>query len=244
VNPFFFGDSRRQLFGVYEAARGRSERGVVLCYPWAREYLLAHPTMRVLAQRLSEAGWHSLRFDYYGTGDSAGDAAEISQQQWLSDVSMAIEELKEMAPVREIALVGMRYGATIAALAVAQRSDVSRLVLWDPVADGKRYLAELGATATNGADLDVMGSVLTRKMREELEAITPAAFARRLPRTLLLSTGQHADSAESLRTQLAGAGVECAMERVPEVQVWREEWGRGGAGLGVGAVSRIASWLN
>jgi pimeloyl-ACP methyl ester carboxylesterase len=245
VNPFFFGDSERQLFGVYEPAQGRSERGAVLCYPWAREYLLSHPTVKVLAHRLAEAGWHSLRFDYYGTGDSAGSASDVSQGQCVADIATAVEELKEVAGVKEVALVGMRYGAALTALAAKGRSDVSKLVLWDPVTDGRRYLAELGVASTNGApEVDVQGTVLSRRLRDELAAVTPSMFGSGLPRTLLLSTEERPTVAQAFAVQLEAAGVEYTIEHVADVQVWREEWGRGGAGLGVSAVSRITSWLD
>ena len=37
-------------------------------------------------------------------------------------------------------LLGLRLGASVAAAAAARRSDVARLVLWDPVIDGAAYM--------------------------------------------------------------------------------------------------------
>ena len=45
----------------------------MLCYPWGSEYIYAHRSLRLLAQRRAAAGIHTLRFDYFGTGDSDGD---------------------------------------------------------------------------------------------------------------------------------------------------------------------------
>ncbi|MGH7678899.1 MAG: serine aminopeptidase domain-containing protein [Gemmatimonadaceae bacterium] len=243
MNPFFFGDSGKQLFGVYHPAGKRSARGAVICYPWAREYLLAHPTVRLLAQRLAENGCHSLRFDYLGTGDSAGDATVGSERQWVEDIRSAVAELRDVAQVREIALIGMRFGATLAAVAAAVLPDISSLVLWDPVIEGGKYLAELGvAASSNGLPIDVQGGVLTSQLRQDLLAISPAAFAARLPRTLVVSTG--GDEPSRLEPQLRSAGVDYTIEQVPDVQVWREEWGRGGKGLAASAVNRIVTWLD
>lgn len=246
MNPFFFGDSQQQLFGVYHPARGRSSRGVVICYPWAREYLLAHPTLKLLSQRLADAGWHALRFDYFGTGDSAGDSDGSGHKQWLEDVSMAIDELKAIAGVKEVTLVGMRHGATLAAMTAAQRDDIARVVLWDPVADGRAYLSELGVGnhAPAMRDVDAQGAVLTHRLRADLEAITPAVFGADLPRTLVVTTDTGSDTMDVMVTHLRSLGVECELEHVPDVQVWREEWGRGGKGLAVTATNSILRWLS
>ena len=42
--------------------------------------------------------------------------------------------------MRQVTLVGLRLGATIAAAVAANRDDVDRLVLWDPVTDGADYM--------------------------------------------------------------------------------------------------------
>jgi pimeloyl-ACP methyl ester carboxylesterase len=145
VKPFFFGDSARPLFGLHHPPSGGTPRrwGVVICNPFGQEYLRAHRSLRELANRLAADGFHVLRFDYYGCGDSAGDSDEGSLEQWLLDIGKAIAEVKETSASPRFALVGLRLGATLSALLAAQRGDVERLVLWDPIVDGAAYLEEL-----------------------------------------------------------------------------------------------------
>ena len=78
MNLLFFGSSARQLFGAYHTPPSTvAERGgAVLCPSWGSEYQASHRILRRLATRLSESGYHVLRFDYYGTGDSAGGRDE------------------------------------------------------------------------------------------------------------------------------------------------------------------------
>ena len=80
MTPLYFGERTRRLFGVYTPAHaaGRPARGVVLCHPWGQEYLHAHRSLRKLGDLLAAAGFDVLRFDYFGTGDSAGDLPEAS----------------------------------------------------------------------------------------------------------------------------------------------------------------------
>ena len=68
---------------------------MVLCYPWGSEYIHAHRALRQLATRLSMAGFHTLRFDYFGTGDSAGEMEDADLGVWEDDIETAIEELKK-----------------------------------------------------------------------------------------------------------------------------------------------------
>jgi hypothetical protein len=145
MHPFYFGDSDERLFAIYTSAHGREIRdtGVVLCYPNGHEYVRSYRAFRNLALQLGSEGFHVLRFDYYATGDSAGDSGDRSLRRWVADIGQAIDELKDMADVRSVSLVGLRFGATLAAQAASSRSDIDQLVLWDPVASGVRHLEEL-----------------------------------------------------------------------------------------------------
>ena len=117
MNPFFFGTAERRLFGIYEpAAVGTAgKRAAILCYPWGAEYLHAHRTLRQLALKLSSAGFHTLRFDFYGTGDSGGEPTDVDLAGWEADLETAIEELTEITGLSKVTLIGLRLGAVVAA---------------------------------------------------------------------------------------------------------------------------------
>jgi len=146
--PIRFGAASRQLFGLYqvplkEAARGES---ILLCAPFGQEAIRSHRLFKVLADRLCRDGFHVLRFDYFGTGDSAGGGDEVSIEGFVADVLTANDELlNRSGRARQSASwVGLKLGATIAALASAYVQPMpSRLILWEPVTDGARYLVEL-----------------------------------------------------------------------------------------------------
>jgi pimeloyl-ACP methyl ester carboxylesterase len=141
----FFGEASKQLLGIYHPPRGAGvgDRGVLLCYPGPQEYMRTHWAFRNLADLLTRAGLHVFRFDYYGTGDSAGASDAGSLAQWLDDVALAAAELQDVAGVTRISLVGLRLGATLAALACRGGLRARELVLWEPVVNGAAYLEEL-----------------------------------------------------------------------------------------------------
>ena len=114
-----------------------------MCPPFGQEYLWMHRAYRHLAVLFAKRGLHVLRFDYSGCGDSAGDLDTASVRQWVDDISLAVEEVKESGGVDCVSLVGFRLGASLACLASENRKDIRHLLLWDPVVDGKRHIAEL-----------------------------------------------------------------------------------------------------
>jgi pimeloyl-ACP methyl ester carboxylesterase len=147
MHLYYFGDSEKPLFGIYHPPRsGRiRDKGVVLCYPAAQEYVRSHRAFQQLANLLSKAGFHVMRFDYYGSGDSYGDSREGGVAQWKADIQAAIDELKDTSGVKKISLIGLRLGATLAAITSTDRTDIVDLVLWDPVVNGKAYIERLKA---------------------------------------------------------------------------------------------------
>jgi alpha-beta hydrolase superfamily lysophospholipase len=147
AHPAVFGPERRGLFGLHHPPRGGSRGlGALLCNPLGYEAMSAHRTLRHLAERLAARGVAALRFDYDGTGDSAGRADDPGRfAAWLTSIRAAIAELRARAGVQDVALIGLRFGAALAALAASEGLDVEALVLWAPVVSGKNLVRELRA---------------------------------------------------------------------------------------------------
>jgi uncharacterized protein len=152
MHPFYFGRSERPLFGLYHPSSNPSSvQGAVIAYPMGHEYLPAYPALKQLAIRLARAGVHVLRFDYSGSGDSAGETGEASLPDWVDDLERAIAELKAMAAVKQVTLIGLRLGASLAVIAGRKSAIADRFVIWEPVVEGKAYLQELRELAESYA---------------------------------------------------------------------------------------------
>ena len=144
MTALHFGDSKSALFGVWTTPpqQASREHGVILCPPIGQEHVRSHWAMRQVATALGRAGFDCLRFDWFGVGDSAGELRDATLARWKTDLASAAQELRDASGVRRISLLGLRFGATVAALA-AHDIGPSAVVLWDPVVDGLRYVAEL-----------------------------------------------------------------------------------------------------
>jgi hypothetical protein len=133
MTPLLFGPPRRQLFGLFHQAERAGGMAVLICPPLGREEIRAHRFLRVLADRLARSG-----------GDSPGDDVEGEFDGWRRDVCVAHEELERLSNASHIVWLGARLGASLAIMAAASGvCDPARLLLWDPVIDGARYLAHL-----------------------------------------------------------------------------------------------------
>ncbi len=247
MNAFFFGSSKRQLFGAYHPpASGRArKRAVVLCYPWGQEYLRAHRAFRRLTALLGSAGVHVLRFDYAGTGDSAGEGTDATIATAVEDIGTAIDELKDMSGIPRVGLVGLRLGAMLGAMAATGRRDVDSIVMWDPVLDGREYIEELlrraGGTAPSpDMTVEVDGFALTPAIRTGLAAVTPElgdAHGRRMAIVVSRDTPttvRFVGDAEARKRT-------CAFEHIPAPQAWLEERDSGAGAIPVPLLERLVA---
>lgn len=256
MNPIYFGRSPKSLFGVYHPPKAAQARGtgVVLCYPFGQEYMRAHRAFRQMALLLSKAGFHVLRFDYYGTGDSAGDAMDASLTQWVEDARTAADELKETAEISRVAFVGLRLGAAVAALAAAGRDDVDQVVLWDPAVTGTSYLEEILEERTDSVGnsrhsqredgtVGVLGFPVTETLRRELATMdlrtvgAPAGSGR-----LVLAAHERDEYAALGKLSVAGATVKYQV--VPSEGNWNEVDDYGGALIPVFLIQAIVAHLS
>lgn len=185
MEPFFFGDEGRQLLGLYHPPSGpETDRGVIICPPILGDYMRTHSCLRQLAIELARRGYHVLRFDYYGTGDSQGDIQDATIDEWQRNIVSAGDELREIAGVSRITALGVRLGATLAVLAAAKSASIDRLFLWDPITVGGDYVTALNLTYS--------GLISSHKNLPKTEAHKALAYSTgyNLSPDLLLGVGK------------------------------------------------------
>lgn len=260
MTPFFFGASPRRLFGVYDpAVRSPSEglRAAVICNPWGPEYIYAHRALRQLARRLSLAGFHTLRFDYFGTGNSAGDMVDADLLGWKNDIETAMDELTDLAGVKQVALVGLRLGATLAASVVCRRQKgIGALVLWEPIFDGTAYFdgrGEMSASDQNwdndgpslraaelGGRLEIEGFTLAPTMAEEIRSLDLLATMSACPSDTKIMIWNHMPRRDNLQRKVE---KKCPTVYVNDAPAWTSESSHAGI-VPVHAITRITLWLS
>lgn len=174
------------LFCCLHKSTSRSNTGVLCVQPIFGEYIQHHRAFFELANHLAAVGMPCLRYDHYGTGDSADDLTAATVSRWCHDVESLAAELVDRTGVEQIVIVGARFGAT---LALGSLPDIVRaigLVLWEPVWDGsafwgsllrthERVLGARPAPAANDRNSaqDVLGFEVPYRVWSEIQDFAP-----------------------------------------------------------------------
>ncbi|MDE2434565.1 MAG: alpha/beta hydrolase [Burkholderiales bacterium] len=173
-----------------------------------------------MADRLSRMGYAVLRFDYRGTGDSYGDDQDVCLRDWTDDVLLAHQELRFRSGVDDCIWLGMRLGATLAVQAASSAPiGLRRMVLWEPVFDGKQYLADLRAShiANLAVALGVHAQGDPRKRIADLTAFQDEACGFALPGNFRAELSQLSPSS----LPCANPQISLAVLSDPKTSIWQ-----------------------
>lgn len=111
---------------------------VIFAPSFAEEMNRCRAMVSMQARAWSEMGIGTLVLDPHGTGDSAGEFAEATWEGWRSDLTRGIDWLRQHAGGCDT-VWGARLGAIMAAQLAADDPQIRRLLLWQPVTQGKSF---------------------------------------------------------------------------------------------------------
>jgi pimeloyl-ACP methyl ester carboxylesterase len=186
------------------------------------EYLRAYRGLQLLAVSLAGHGFHTLRFDYRGTGDSFGDARNVTLTDWTADTRLAAQHLLASTGASRLAIIGLRFGALLAQQAVADGVKADALALWDAPPSGEVYVENLRhldrtidedhnrfraprAQLPAAAPDELLGHAWPAKLESAVTALPGLRSDLSIPLHILVSRDRTpAEGVESLRLPNAG----------------------------------------
>jgi pimeloyl-ACP methyl ester carboxylesterase len=223
--PMYFGSPARRAFGWYHPSTASVARDcvAVICPPIGHEGTNTHRALRHWAERLAAAGIAAIRIDYHGTGDSSGVEDDPKRvRAWVNTIGDAIDFARDRAGALNVALVGIRFGGTLALAAAAERGDVASLILWAAPPTGKAFLREGRAftrlmgpadaaerPALPGGMEQIGGLLLSAETAAELTAFDPLRSfpGRSRDATALVIPRDDSTSDASFIERLEAAGI-------------------------------------
>lgn len=243
--PFFFEPDGVRLFAMaHRPDVARRGAAVVVCHPYGEEKQLSYPVLVGFARRLAAADFPVLRFDGRGYGDSAGDLEDATVETHVGETLAAARTAQERFGVARVVLLGLRFGALVAAVAAERMPSLAGLVLWSPTVSGSQYvddlirkrlfaemlakrkvsradvLDELGRTGR----LEIEGNFLTQRVCDEASAIELPVVVRAFRNPVLVSALGPPDAVPAAVQKLAeayrAAGAACALEMSPAQPFW------------------------
>jgi uncharacterized protein len=226
---------------------------VLLCYPGVQEYNTAHWAFRRLAGLLARAGFHVLRFDWSGTGDSWGETTDGTIERWTEDVTFAAHEARDASGARSVSIVGMRLGAAITTLACARGVNAARLVLWEPVVRGREYIDELESLdAREHMRLmhkvpvhreELVGFPFSHALRRSIEPIDLASSPPSGAKAVAIVSGSDRPEYRQLAAGFTRSGVAARFVHAPEDEASAQGGNREAALLGNKCLVAITDYL-
>lgn len=140
ISAHFLEHEHQGLFYLLLEPADLEIRGSVLFLPpFAEELNVSRRLVACQARVLAAAGYRVMLLDPTGCGDGGGEFVSANWRIWLQDANTAADVLAKMGSV-PIFLWGLRLGALLACELSQLRSDISRLVLWQPVLNGEQQI--------------------------------------------------------------------------------------------------------
>ncbi len=214
---------------------------IVLVPPFAEEKKAAQRAVVEAARAFASSGFTTWRFDFRGTGDSAGEQGQVSCEDWLADLCAVMATARAEQPALPLTLVGLRFGAALAWLAAEADGGVDQLVLWEPVTSGASYMrqnrqrsqirkeltAGEGPAATGGGEFaafDFDGFAVSSELHRGLAAVDLAAGAlpacRRVLTLQISGSSRLKKPLEDLHERARAGGLEAELDNVAVEAFW------------------------
>ncbi len=131
------------------------------------------------ARHLAKAGFAALRFDFYGSGNSDGDFAEMTVFTEVADAAAALDWLSAHPDLdtTRAGVVGLSLGGCVTALLAGQDPRVRAAVFWNAVSLPRLHFADIPRT---GPDVGVSGGLrVGQAFFETFDALNITGHLRR-----------------------------------------------------------------
>lgn len=186
-------NSRVERFAEFSTRKGKTLRGmmhlpasasrrlapaVLFLHGFTGSRTASHWMFVRCARALAQAGIASLRFDFYGSGESDGEFREMTLRGEIADGRAAVAFLREQPGIDpgRVGLLGMSLGGTVAAT-LAPSVHSKAVVLWSAIAHTSRLceLVKKSARKVPGkaGALEYDGRELHPRLNEDLLKVDP-----------------------------------------------------------------------
>jgi len=166
---------------IHRPSRVRTRRGgpsVVFFHGFTGDRMESHWIFVKCARALAQAGIASLRFDFYGSGESEGQFTDVTLRGEIADAAAAVEFFRRQKGIDpdRVGLVGLSMGGAVAA-SIAVQSAARALVLWAALAypQDLRALAAANTQPIPGTDggREYAGHLVSPRLFDNLDQVVP-----------------------------------------------------------------------
>jgi uncharacterized protein len=187
-----FASQGQAIFGVLHTPEATPAPGLIMCHGFTGDKSESHRLFVNAARDFAAHGLAVLRFDFRGSGDSAGEFRDMTIATEIDDAQAALDFLAsrpEVDPSR-LGVLGLSLGGCVAAcLAGREPERVKALVLWAAVAHTKETFARVLPPFEGAEVLDLSGWGLGRAFLDDARRRRPLEEVARYPGEALIVHG-------------------------------------------------------
>lgn len=152
AEPFYLDGPRGRLFAIYHPPQnGIQIKGCFLyIQPLAEEMNRCRQMVAIQAREFSKLGYGCLLLDLYGTGDSEGEYQDGNWDIYLADINAGLRWIAAKG-YDHIRLWALRHGAFLALDLARTVPALRKILLWQPVLNGKAAVTQILRIALAGS---------------------------------------------------------------------------------------------
>lgn len=136
----FIGGDFHALYAALHRPPMAAKTGMLLVPPLLHEQPRSRRFVTELANCLATAGVPTLRFDFYGSGDSGGRGEAMDFVSMQRDLETAAEALRNLTGVSRLGVLAFRAASLPTSGWLASGGQADAVFLWDPIIDGAQWL--------------------------------------------------------------------------------------------------------
>ena len=193
--PHWIGGPTRYLYAaLHRASVPDAKLAVLLVPPLFHEQSRSRRLLTEVASGLAATGLPTMRFDFFGTGDSAGDSDQVDFTSMCFDLEIATSALRLETGVERVAVIAWRGASLPVTRWLREGGHAALVILWEPVLDGSSWLMELECQdaaercspdryrlrrrpVEPSADQQLMGMAVSPRLRSDIAGMDPACHA-------------------------------------------------------------------
>jgi len=178
--PLAFASDGEQIIAVLHVPEHRPAPGIIMCHGFTGNKAESHRIFVNMARELRDHGIAALRFDFRGSGDSAGEFREMTVSREIADAQAAFDLLASRSEVdaSRLGVLGLSLGGCVAACLAGQEPRVKALALWSASAHPERIGQRVAADFGDKDVIDYQGWGLGRGFVDDVPNARPLERAR------------------------------------------------------------------
>ncbi len=170
-----FSSDGEAVLGVLHVPDRAPAPGLIMCHGFTGHKGEAHRLFVEAARDFCSHGMVVLRFDFRGSGDSAGEFRDMTVSREIADAAAAFEFLasRSEADAERVGVLGLSLGGCVAACLAGRESRVKALVLWAPLAQPRRIQELMAPELGSDEVFDMQGWAVGRGLLDDARDLEP-----------------------------------------------------------------------